>query len=1422
MSRPLTPKQFNECVNRIPLRGIELVLIFLVTTSLVSDSALAVGPSLKGNANISLSKTTNNQNQVTYTLTGNNLSFLVWNTPVQTFDVGLLPFALDGQQQRWGNPIVWDSPALAFINTANIVETVDGVVTTFPTVLFEQEDIKALQFLGPTEQTLTVTPYKIRFPYEPELADISLSVGVPVRFNVTLASGANINQDQSPVTLESLTVASGANLAADSITTHHALNNAGSITNLSATVQGDFTNSGSATIRSLSVQGAFSNTGTLTFPVNASFYRSQATSNNGTLMLAGVAPNALNFSVGLTDYGSIRGYGSIGFNIDEYGTLNADATGQGLVVGGNGWSPIINNHGVIMASNGGTLFLQNVTINQDAGTAITANGGSVELSTASINGGSLNGTGPFNVTYIATFNNVINNASLQVNTYNYLSWGLYITGGSFINNGSVNVNYRASSGASSLQFQQATSLTGNGIIQLNGGIAWAPSKLLTVSSSQSIQGWGTIGADLDFSSTLSANVSGKTLDVGASIQGEGSAPKITNHGTLTATNGGKLAFHNATITQDTGTITNNGGVLTLDGVTITGGSLGGSSPFTVSSAATLRSVSNNAEIDVGLAPNGYPVTLDLAIGASITGSGSILVNAGTLQGGDLTTSIAGQTIHGWGIVNASASLYGTINADVSGQALTIGTNGVSSIINNHGVIMASNGGTLSLQSTTINQDAGTAITANGGSVELSTAGINGGSLNGTGPFNVTYISTFNNVINNASLQVNTYNYLSWGLYITGGSFINNGSVNVNYRASSGASSLQFQQATSLTGNGIIQLNGGIAWAPSKLLTVSSSQSIQGWGTIGADLDFSSTLSANVSGKTLDVGASIQGEGSAPKITNHGTLTATNGGKLAFHNATITQDTGTITNNGGALTLDGVTITGGSLGGTSPFTVSSAATLRSVSNNAEIDVGLAPNGYPVTLDLAIGASITGSGSIFLKGGTLQGGDPTTSIAGQTIHGWGIVNASASLYGIINADASGQALTIGTNGVSSIINNHGVIMASNSGTLSLQSATINQDPSAVITANAGIVSFQGFPVATVNGGLLNSLNGGYLAVSNGVTLQGVTNNGVLRVLSSSGTNQLFVTGGALANNGSIPVNYGGTGGAQVYFQKATTVTGTGEIILVGSGSSIQGAPLTNAFGHGLRGDGMVVPALVNAGTINPGTGVGTMNFSSSVTLQSTSLVRFELAGTTQGSTFDYMNVTGALNLGGKLEVVVLAPFQGTLKSTDSFRIIRAGSVTGAFSNVASGGLLQTNFGTCVVTVDSTGVTLSNFLSGQSWKDKNFTVSEQLNSAVSGDLADPNHNGIPNLLEYAMDGDPKGTSTTRPTVSNGPGYVSINYRRSNSASDVTITVQESLNMVNWTTALVSEEILSDDGNAQMVKAKVGLGSETKKFLRLQVTRP
>ncbi len=121
---------------------------------------------------------------------------------------------------------------------------------------------------------------------------------------------------------------------------------------------------------------------------------------------------------------------------------------------------------------------------------------------------------------------------------------------------------------------------------------------------------------------------------------------------------------------------------------------------------------------------------------------------------------------------------------------------------------------------------------------------------------------------------------------------------------------------------------------------------------------------------------------------------------------------------------------------------------------------------------------------------------------------------------------------------------------------------------------------------------------------------------------------------------------------------------------------------------------------------------------------------------------------------------------------------------------------------------------------WQDINWPgVADQV---IIGETADPDRDGIPNLLEFATTSDPK-TSSFAPGVllPNGSRLEFTYSRLKTAAVAYVVEYSDTLAAGSWITTGVTDEILSDNGMVQSVKSLVPLGSGTKRFVRLRVVK-
>ena len=125
-------------------------------------------------------------------------------------------------------------------------------------------------------------------------------------------------------------------------------------------------------------------------------------------------------------------------------------------------------------------------------------------------------------------------------------------------------------------------------------------------------------------------------------------------------------------------------------------------------------------------------------------------------------------------------------------------------------------------------------------------------------------------------------------------------------------------------------------------------------------------------------------------------------------------------------------------------------------------------------------------------------------------------------------------------------------------------------------------------------------------------------------------------------------------------------------------------------------------------------------------------------------------------------------------------------------------------------------------------NFPAWSARNS-VSGETADPDLDGLRNLVEYALGADPQSASpASAPTAGRNGGYLTLTYTKVKNAPDIVCAAEVSSSVASgWTAAAASVDQLwqvIDNGATQTITArdKTPLAGAPGRFIRLKVTRP
>jgi fibronectin-binding autotransporter adhesin len=834
----------------------------------------------------------------------------------------------------------------------------------------------------------------------------------------------------------------------------------------------------------------------------------------------------------LTNQETISGAGQIGdgqMTLVNSGTINANQSANSLTINANDG---MTNTGTVEATTGATLIFQNTRINNTGGT-ITANTGTLQVNSSTINGGNVTLVGgstlQLNTANIhgGTITNsatgtidVASGTDLMGGTINNSAGGLFeisnnafleLEGGTYTQLGTVQMN--STGNFSQLILQGNVTLSGGSVTMSNNTNNYIYGQVATdtLTNQETISGAGQIGdgqMTLVNSGTINANQSsGMTINANDGM---------TNTGTVEATTGATLIFQSTRINNTGGTITANTGTLEVNSSTINGGNV------TLVGASTLQL--NTANIHGGTITNSATGTIDVASGTDLMG-GTINNSAGGLFeiSNNAFLELEGGTYTQLGTVqmNSTGNFSQLIlegNVTLSGGTLTMSNNSNNYIfgavatdtLTNQETISGAgqigNGQMTLVNSGTINanQSSGMTINANDGMT-------NTGTVEATAGTTLTFNST---IVGN-----------------TGGTITaNTGTLQLNSSTISGGN-------VTLVGASNLQLN---------------SSTIHGGSTI-----------TNSSTGTIDVASGTDLMGGTINNSAGGLFEISNNAFLELEGGTYTQ-LGTVqmnsTGNFSQLILEGnVTLSGGTL------------TMSNNSNNYIF--GAVATDTLTNQETISGAGQIGNGQMTLvNSGTIN----ASQSAGMTI------NANDGVTNTGTMEATGGATMIFN---STGVNNTGGTITANTGTLQLNSSTINGGNVTLVGAsNLQLNS------STIHGGstITNSSTGAITVASGTNLLGGTINNSAGGVLAISNNADLELETGTYSQLGSVQLNSSGNF-TELILEGNVTLSGGTVTMSANSNNYILAAVSTDILtnqgtiqGAGQIGNGGM--GLVNSGTIN----------------------------------------------------------------------------------------------------------------------------------------------------------------------------------------------------------------------------------------------
>lgn len=455
----------------------------------------------------------------------------------------------------------------------------------------------------------------------------------------------------------------------------------------------------------------------------------------------------------------------------------------------------------------------------------------------------------------------------------------------------------------------------------------------------------------------------------------------------------------------------------------------------------------------------------------------------------------------------------------------------------------------------------------------------------------------------------------------------------------------------------------------------------------------STASAQLHWDGNDLSADADGgSGTWDTSTANWDDTATGGNAVTWNNTTHATTTAVFGGTAGTVTLGGNVTVGALQFDMTGYEVSGANTIAFGGGTRQIITG---SGISSIISSALTGGSSGSTSFTKTGeGTLTLNAASTTYAGRTA-----LSGGTTILGHNQALGSGQIILnltaplgrLQSNGSPRIIANeisqagNFILGGSGTGNLAFTNTLILGSTGKTLTVDAITVDFQGNITRSATGNTYAKAGSGTLIISGNASGFGGTTGATLGV--SAGTVLINGTLGSTANN---------SGRASV--SSGATLGGTG---------TITGTLTVNA-------GGFLAPGASAVGTLK--------------TLDTASAVDATINGTlaieVNGASADKLESTGAITLGGPLTVELL----GGGFTQPSYTIVEGTSLNGTFSSVPSG-YSVTYTDTAAILTKVAGTPFGNWMA-------TFTeIAPEDRDAED----DPDDDGVSNLLEFAIMGDP-----------------------------------------------------------------------------------
>ncbi len=899
-----------------------------------------------------------------------------------------------------------------------------------------------------------------------------------------------------------------------------------------------------------------------------------------------------------------------------------------------------------------------------------------------------------------------------------------------------------------------------------------------------------------------------------------SGPGGTSSATVTVQTNPQVTPRSTTLTINgsTFTVTQDARITTLTTSSYTFPIAGGSTSFSVIASAAWTATSNDAWLSFSPTSGGAGSTVSVATAAPNTGAartGTITIGDSTFtatqaQPNVMLSSYSGSYSSGGGVLNISVNASAPWSASTIPSWVTVSATSASAGTLQASITTAPTTGA-SRTANVILGDAVYTVTQAGPPVTLSTTSFSFASTGGTASVEVSGGYAWSVTPGSEWLTVDK---------TSGGPATTTVTITAAPNAGAARTGTLYIGGTLFTAN---QARGAVVLSPI------SHEFTNGPGSKSITVDATAPWTVTTPSWLTASPASGSSGASTLNLTASGNLGAPRTGTVTVGDATFTA-----TQAGPAVTLSKSSYTFPTGGGSTSLSLNASSAWIASSNGDWLVMAQASGSSGTTVTSVIAAANTGgprSATLYVGNAPFQATQPgqvTLAAASTTFTGGGgTYSLGVTATGTWNAISSAGWLTLSTSSGGAGTTNLVLTAAPNPGSGSRTATVTLGDAVFSVTQSGPQVNLSKYSHTFGQAGGTTNLSissySAWTATSNAAWLTLGTTGG------AAGTTLTTVTTSAITSGTR-------TGTISIGDATFTATQNAGASITPGSHTyTSEGGPLSIAIDSVAAWTAVSnTPWLsinVNGGlagtttaTVTAGTNRGGGTRTGSLLIGDTLLVL-----TQNGPQVVLTPASRAfLSSGESITVTVSAGYPWTSGTGDWLSISptsgSAGSTTATVTAPPNTGL-QTRSATLAVGDATFSGTQARASTYAEWTQTYWPG--VVNPAITDDLADPDHDGLPNLLEYAF-----GTNPTRPSVStvttgSAQTYPTLTFTRPHPAySDITYTIQATTEMTGAFSPSglieVSTEVLPD-GRAKLIYRDSAMPTEFGgRYLRIQVTRP